>query len=189
MKSAILLIQLSAIVGPTATFAWTTPNTSDCRCTTRCFATVSRRTLFESSLVAPVAAVVSAAAISTAAPQSALAAGAATTLPNGVSYVVLKSAKPIKGMSAEEEELLKPVVGELIAIRFAAYANGIKIDDIYDNPEPYYTRLGSGGLIAGVEQTLPLMKLGDRWELTIPVRSSCLYMYTYVCKSAWTERD
>jgi FKBP-type peptidyl-prolyl cis-trans isomerase len=37
-----------------------------------------------------------------------------------------------------------------------------------DTPEPYYTRLGSGGLLKGVEQTLPLMQLGDRWKLTIP---------------------
>jgi FK506-binding protein 1 len=64
----------------------------------------------------------------------------------------------------------KPEVGELVAIRFAAYADGRKIDDIFDTPEPYYTRMGSGGLLKGVESTLPLMTLGDRWKLTIPVR-------------------
>ena len=80
------------------------------------------------------------------------------TLPNGVSYEVLK-----KGNG------LKADVGELIAIRFAAYNGPVKMDDIFETPEPYYTRLGSGGLIQGVEQTLPLMSLGDRWKLTIPV--------------------
>jgi FKBP-type peptidyl-prolyl cis-trans isomerase len=30
--------------------------------------------------------------------------------------------------------------------------------------------MGSGGLLKGVESTLPLMSLGDRWKLTIPVR-------------------
>ena len=82
----------------------------------------------------------------------------ADKLPSGVTYEVVKEGKGIK-----------PDVGELIAIRFAAYVDGRKIDDIFDTPEPYYTRLGSGGLLKGVESTLPLMNLGDRWKLTIPV--------------------
>lgn len=85
----------------------------------------------------------------------------AETLESGVTYEVVK-----KGDGP------KPEIGELIAIRFAAYNGPVKIDDIFDTPEPYYTRLGSGGLIKGVEQTLPLMRLGDRWKLTIPVRAS-----------------
>lgn len=84
----------------------------------------------------------------------------AETLPNGVTYVVKK-----KGDGPQ------PEIGELAAIRFAAYNGANKIDDIFDTPEPYYTRIGSGGLLKGVEATLPLMKLGDRWELTIPVSS------------------
>lgn len=82
----------------------------------------------------------------------------AETLPNGVTYEVKK-----KGDGPQ------PEIGELAAIRFAAYNGETKIDDIFDTPEPYYTRIGSGGLLKGVEQTLPLMKLGDRWVLTIPV--------------------
>ena len=80
-------------------------------------------------------------------------------LPSGVVYEVVKTGKGG----------VKPEVGELIAIRFAAFVGDRKIDDIFDTPEPYYTRLGSGGLLKGVETTLPLMKLGDRWKLTIPV--------------------
>ena len=81
------------------------------------------------------------------------------TLPNGVAIKVLKSG-----------DGPKPDVGELVAIRFRAFANGDqKIDDVFDTPEPYYTRLGSGGLIKGVESVLPMMRMGDRWELTIPV--------------------
>jgi len=86
---------------------------------------------------------------------------AAETLDNGVTYEVVK-----KGDGP------KPNVGELVAIRFSAYCGDVKIDDIFDTPEPYYTRLGSGGLIKGVEQALPYMKLGDRWKLTIPVSTS-----------------
>lgn len=82
----------------------------------------------------------------------------AETLPSGVTYEVIKSG-----------DGPKPEVGELVAIRFAAFAGSNKIDDIFDTPEPYYTRMGSGGLLKGVETTLPLMRLGDRWKLTIPV--------------------
>lgn len=85
----------------------------------------------------------------------------AESLPSGVTYEVVKSGNGPK-----------PEIGELVAIRFAAYAGSIKIDDIFDTPEPYYTRLGSGGLLKGVESTLPLMRVGDRWKMTIPVRES-----------------
>jgi FKBP-type peptidyl-prolyl cis-trans isomerase len=88
------------------------------------------------------------------------AAFADETLPSGVSYTVKK-----KGDGP------KPEVGELVAIRFAAYAGDTKIDDVFETPEPYYTRLGSGGLLKGVETTLPLMQVGDRWVLSIPVRN------------------
>jgi len=90
-------------------------------------------------------------------PQAAFAAAATETLPSGVSYEVVKAGTGPK-----------PDIGELVAIRFAAYYGDRKIDDIFDTPEPYYTRLGSGGLLKGVEQTLPLMKVGDRWKLTVP---------------------
>ncbi|EJK54543.1 hypothetical protein THAOC_25816 [Thalassiosira oceanica] len=46
--------------------------------------------------------------------------------------------------------------------------SGNKIDDIFETPEPYYTRIGSGGLIKGVEEVLPKMVVGDRWVLTVP---------------------
>ena len=82
----------------------------------------------------------------------------AEKLPSGVTYEVIK-----KGDGPQ------PEVGELIAIRFAAFCGSNKIDDIFDTPEPYYTRVGSGGLLKGVESTLPLMRVGDRWRLEIPV--------------------
>lgn len=80
------------------------------------------------------------------------------TLPSGVSIKVVKSGN---GPA--------PEIGELAAIRFASFAGENKIDDIFDTPEPYYTRIGSGGLIKGVEEVLPKMRVGDRWVLTIPV--------------------
>ena len=88
------------------------------------------------------------------------------TLPNGIKKEVIKV-----GTGPQ------PVLGELVAIRFSATAGDNKLDDIFGTPEPYYTRMGSGSLIKGVEETLPLMKVGDRWLLSIPVgdcRSCCL---------------
>jgi FKBP-type peptidyl-prolyl cis-trans isomerase len=85
-------------------------------------------------------------------------AGTVVNLPSGVSYTVIKAGTgPV------------PSIGELAAIRFAAYCGDIKLDDVFDTPEPYYTRVGSGGLVKGVEAVLPLMQVGDRWKLTIPV--------------------
>jgi FKBP-type peptidyl-prolyl cis-trans isomerase len=169
MKQPILQLLLWLVLSLASTNAWISPlptstSRQSCSASRTCLAaTTSRRALLETSWTAAAA---MALATTTIAPNVAVAATAtATTLPNGVSYVVIKSAS-----KKEDDPALKPVIGELVAIRFAAYANDVKIDDIFDNPEPYYTRLGSGGLIAGVEQTLPLMQLGDRWKLTIPVR-------------------
>lgn len=90
-------------------------------------------------------------------------AAMAETLPSGVEVKVKKSGKGPQ-----------PESGELVAIRFAAFCGSNKIDDIFETPEPYYTRVGSGGLLKGVETTLPMMRLGDRWELTIPVSTRYL---------------
>jgi FKBP-type peptidyl-prolyl cis-trans isomerase len=68
-------------------------------------------------------------------PAMAAAEGNVKTLPNGVTYVVDK-----------EGSGPAPDPGELVAIRFRAFFGDNKIDDIFDTPEPYYTRVGSGGL-------------------------------------------
>lgn len=80
-------------------------------------------------------------------------------LPSGTSYVVVKSG-----------DGPQPSIGELAGIRFRAEVvqTGNKIDDIFDTPEPYYTRIGSGGLLKGVEEVLPKMRVGDRFLITIP---------------------
>lgn len=59
-------------------------------------------------------------------------------LPSGTTYEVIKTG-----------DGPKPTIGELGAIRFRAEVKqtGNKIDDIFDTPEPYYTRVGSGGLL------------------------------------------
>ena len=145
-----LISSVQAWVSHTASRTTTTTTT-----TTTSLQATSTRQEFMQTLVNGAAAVGVAAATSSV-PLPALAEGS-VSLPNGVSYVVKKN-----GSGPQ------PEIGELVAIRFSASVNGNELDNIFDTPEPYYTRLGSGGLLKGVEETLPLMKLGDRWVLTIP---------------------
>jgi FKBP-type peptidyl-prolyl cis-trans isomerase len=91
------------------------------------------------------------------------------TLPSGVAIKVVKSGNGPQ-----------PDIGELAAIRFASFAGENKIDDIFETPEPYYTRVGSGGLIKGVEEVLPKMRVGDRWVLTVPVSYMTVCHLVYV---------
>jgi hypothetical protein len=117
--------------------------------------------------------------ISGATPFLALAgAEETTTLPNGVSYTVQKT-----GTGPE------PSIGELAAIRFKATAGDNVIDDIFDTAEPYYTRVGSGGMLKGVEAVLPMMRVGDRWTLVIPVRRllCVLCLIVLVCFASYSH--
>jgi len=151
--------------------AWVTPTTTTTTTTTTSLAAMSRRQALWQGLSTSSAA----AAILLTAPSIATAEES-TTLPNGVSYTVTKSAGP---------NAIKPALGDLVAIRFAAYSGDIKIDDIFDTPEPYYTRVGSGGLVKGVEQVLPLMSVGDRWVLTIPVSNSIMKKWRGRLRGVW----
>lgn len=148
MRSSTIITALVSLCTVQSTQAWTahkTPNSQPAAA-----AEVSRKSMLQTLVQGGVAT----AAATFLVEQPAFAA---EKLPTGVTYEVITDGKGIK-----------PEVGELIAIRFAAFVDNRKIDDIFDTPEPYYTRLGSGGLLKGVESTLPLMKLGDRWKLTIP---------------------
>jgi len=99
---------------------------------------------------------------------SALAAAAASvvpparaeTTPFGVSYTVLKTSKGGE----------RPVPGDLVAIKFkcAIQKTGAVIDNIMDNPEPYYYRVGSGQVLPAVEKAVVLMRSGDTWQLEVP---------------------
>jgi len=59
-----------------------------------------------------------------------------------------------------------------VAIRFKGQvaATGAVFDDILASPNPYYTRIGSGNVLPGVEEALVLMHSGDIWDLKIPGR-------------------
>jgi len=83
------------------------------------------------------------------------------TTKGGVTYTVIQSGKVGGG---------QPKVGDLVAIRFkgSVKSSGAVFDDILGSSEPYYTRLGSYNVVAGVEEVLPLMRTGDKWQLTVP---------------------
>ena len=69
---------------------------------------------------------------------SAFAENEIVNLPSGVKYEIIKSGDgPV------------PIVGELAGIRFRANVEGVSnaLDDCFGTSEPYYTRVGSGGLI------------------------------------------
>lgn len=149
MRSSTIITALVSLCSLQSAQAWTAPKGPNSQ--PPAAAEVSRKSMLQTLVQGGVA--TAAATFLVEQP-----AWAGEKLPSGVAYEVVKNGSGIK-----------PEIGELIAIRFAAFVEGRKIDDIFDTPEPYYTRLGSGGLLKGVESTLPLMKLGDRWKLTIPV--------------------
>lgn len=95
------------------------------------------------------------------APPAPPSAPAEVTLPSGLKYTVAKSGRG-GGQS--------PIIGDLIAIRFkcTVQKGGAVIDDILQNPEPYYYRVGSGQVLPAVEQVVVKMKSGDIWNLTVP---------------------
>jgi len=93
------------------------------------------------------------------APHRAVAADE-VTLPSGLVYSVVK----VGGNGGT------PINGDLIAIKFKCVvrSNGAVIDNILDNPEPYYYRVGSGQVLPAVEEAVKMMKSGDTWQLTVP---------------------
>ena len=95
-------------------------------------------------------------------PPPAPAVAREATTASGLKYRVVKAAPSKNGF--------KPVVGDLVAIRFKCVIQGKNnvIDDILANPEPYYYRVGSGQVLPAVEEAVVMMRAGDVWELEVP---------------------
>ena len=123
-------------------------------------------------------------------PSTAPQAGARAALPTrrevfvGGSGAVLAWAAGVRGASAEDVTTKsgliynvvksggkgsKPVVGDLISIRFKCTIEktGQVIDDIMTSPEPYYYRAGSGQVVPAIEEAVLGMAPGDIWDLTV----------------------
>ncbi|CEL93612.1 unnamed protein product [Vitrella brassicaformis CCMP3155] len=76
---------------------------------------------------------------------------------SGLAYSVLKSGE---GPKVE--------AGDLVVIRFRGQYKNIVIDDLFRTSEPYYARAAGGKLVAGLEEALLMMRVGDRWKLKVP---------------------
>ena len=138
---------LGLVLGPPATLQSATA--AGCSSSSACSPSLHRRDF------------ISGAAAAVAALGVAPAAHAETTTKSGIGISVFKSG-PGTGSS--------PVIGDLIVIRFkcALQKGGAVIDNILDNPEGYYFRVGSGQVLPAVEEVVVKMKSGDVWDLTVP---------------------
>eukprot|EP00611_Tribonema_gayanum_P014548 TRINITY_DN2596_c0_g1_i1.p1 TRINITY_DN2596_c0_g1~~TRINITY_DN2596_c0_g1_i1.p1 ORF type:complete len:224 (+),score=65.77 TRINITY_DN2596_c0_g1_i1:67-672(+) len=58
--------------------------------------------------------------------------------------------------------------GDLAAVRFKGRYKDFEFDNIFDTEEPLYVRAGGGFLVKGLDEAMVMMRIGDRWELTIP---------------------
>lgn len=102
--------------------------------------------------------------------KTALAAGATQTLLASPSFAedttVTASGLKIKKLVNGKGPLVE--VGDLVGVRFKGNYGTYEFDNIFATAEPYYMRAGVGTLVAGVEEALLLMKVGDKWLLTCP---------------------
>mmetsp|Transcript_46652 Transcript_46652/g.116894 ORF Transcript_46652/g.116894 Transcript_46652/m.116894 type:complete len:175 (-) Transcript_46652:173-697(-) len=83
--------------------------------------------------------------------------GTTETTDTGLQYTVLTQGKGPK-----------PKVGDLVAIRFSASFNGKEFDNTFKTANSYYYRVGSENVIAGLDQAVRKMHVGDKWQLKIP---------------------
>ncbi len=78
-------------------------------------------------------------------------------LPNGVQYEVLQQGS---GRQATADAT--------VAVRYrATIANGVEFDTTYDEKEPALLQINEV-VARGLRETLPLMREGDKWRITIP---------------------
>ena len=105
-------------------------------------------------------------------PAFAAAAGVATAVAGGarpaLAEVVEGTDLKYTVLAAGQKNGLKPVRGDLCAIRFKGSYNGNAFDDILQAEEPLYFRVGDGRLLKGIETAVVNMPVGAKWELDIP---------------------
>lgn len=95
----------------------------------------------------------------------ALAAGLAAA-PLGAVAETTASGMGIKRL--EEGKGAPAKMGDIVCVRFRGMYKNNVIDDIFKAPEPYFYRIGSGQILPGIDEALQIMRIGDRWELTLP---------------------
>ena len=80
------------------------------------------------------------------------------TTPSGLQYEVLASGD---GQSAS--------AGDLAVVHYTGWlTDGAKFDSSVDRGQPFEFQIGAGNVIQGWDEAVGLMKIGDKWKLTIP---------------------
>jgi FKBP-type peptidyl-prolyl cis-trans isomerase len=80
------------------------------------------------------------------------------TTPSGLKYTILKAGKGAT-----------PKTGQTVFVHYTGtLTNGKKFDSSRDRGEPFSFILGQGQVIAGWDEALSTMKVGERRKLTIP---------------------
>merc|ERR1711879_171431 len=64
----------------------------------------------------------------------------------------------------------KAAVGDLVTLKFkgSLAKDGRVFDDIMEQEAPFFTRVGGGLLVPGIDSALKQMRSGDVWDLVIP---------------------
>lgn len=84
--------------------------------------------------------------------------GGTVTTPSGLKYEVLASGN---GQSAQ--------AGDTAVVHYTGWlVDGTKFDSSVDRGTPFEFGVGQGGVIEGWDEAVALMKVGDKWKLTIP---------------------
>jgi FKBP-type peptidyl-prolyl cis-trans isomerase len=78
--------------------------------------------------------------------------------PSGLKYTILKAGKGVK-----------PKKGQTVSVHYTGtLTDGKKFDSSLDRGQPFSFILGQGQVIAGWDEALSTMKVGERRKLTIP---------------------
>jgi FKBP-type peptidyl-prolyl cis-trans isomerase len=80
-----------------------------------------------------------------------------------MSVAELKVEKLVEGMGAA------PKAGNIVQVHYTGWlTDGTKFDSSVDRGQPFEFRLGAGQVIAGWDQGVAQLKVGDKARLTIP---------------------
>jgi FKBP-type peptidyl-prolyl cis-trans isomerase len=85
-------------------------------------------------------------------------AGDTISTDSGLRYIVIQSGD---GPQAEP--------GQVVSVHYTGwFTDGRKFDSSFDRNEPFSFPLGAGQVIAGWDEALAMMKVGDKWRLVLP---------------------
>ena len=80
------------------------------------------------------------------------------TTSSGLQYEVLASGD---GQSVS--------AGDMVVVHYTGWlTDGTKFDSSVDRGQPFVFQVGAGNVIQGWDEAVGLMKIGDKWKLTIP---------------------